>query len=76
MKYRSDHFETNTIHAGKIRDQQFGALTSPIYQTSTFTFDTVGQGSRRFEGEESGYIYGRLGNPTLTQLEQKMAVLE
>ena len=76
MQNRSDHFETNTIHAGKIKDQQFGALATPIYQTSTFTFDSVQQGSNRFTGEESGYIYGRLGNPTLRELEQKMAVLE
>ena len=76
MTYRSDHFETNTIHAGKIPDQQFGALTTPIYQTSTFTFASVEQGGNRFNGEESGYIYGRLGNPTLRELEQKMAVLE
>lgn len=76
MHNRSDHFETNTIHAGKIKDQQFGALATPIYQTSTFIFDSVLQGSNRFTGEESGYIYGRLGNPTLRELEQKMAVLE
>ena len=76
MQNQSDHFETNTIHAGKIKDQQFGALATPIYQTSTFTFDSVQQGSNRFNGEESGYIYGRLGNPTLRELEQKMAVLE
>lgn len=76
MSYRSDHFETNTIHAGKIKDQQFGSLATPIHQTSTFVFDSVEQGSNRFNGEEPGYIYGRLGNPTLRELEQKMAVLE
>jgi methionine-gamma-lyase len=76
MSIKSKHFETNTIHAGKMRDSQHGALTSPIYQTSTFVFDTVEQGADRFQGEQPGYIYGRLGNPTLTELEQKMAVLE
>ena len=76
MSYRSDHFETNTIHAGKIKDQQFGSLATPIHQTSTFVFDSVEQGSNRFNGDEPGYIYGRLGNPTLRELEQKMAVLE
>ncbi len=76
MNYRSDHIETNTIHAGKIRDQQYGSLTTPIHQTSTFTFESAEQGSRRFNGDESGYIYGRLGNPTLRELELKMAALE
>jgi methionine-gamma-lyase len=76
MNYRSKHLETNTIHAGKIKDQQFGSLATPIYQTSTFRFDSVEQGGNRFSGEEPGYIYSRLGNPTLTELEQKMAVLE
>lgn len=70
------HTDTTVIHAGKIHDTQFGALTSPIYQTSTFVFDNVDQGSRRFLGEEDGYIYGRLGNPTIREFEQKMAVLE
>jgi methionine-gamma-lyase len=72
----SKHLETNTIHAGKMRDAQHGALSTPIYQTSTFVFDNVQQGSNRFMGEEEGFIYGRLGNPTVRELEQKMAVLE
>lgn len=72
----SKNLETNTIHAGKIRDSEHGALATPIYQTSTFVFDNVQQGSNRFLGEEAGYIYGRLGNPTIRELEQKMAVLE
>ncbi|MDH5432918.1 MAG: methionine gamma-lyase [Gammaproteobacteria bacterium] len=70
------HIETKTIHAGKIRDEQFGALSTPIYQTSTFTFENVQQGANRFMGEEAGYIYGRLGNPTVRELEQRMAALE
>lgn len=72
----SKHLETNTIHAGKLRDAQFGALSTPIYQTSTYVFDNVQQGSARFMGEEEGFIYGRLGNPTVRELEQRMASLE
>jgi methionine-gamma-lyase len=72
----SKHLETNTIHAGKMHDAQHGALSTPIYQTSTFVFDNVQQGSNRFLGEEQGYIYGRLGNPTVRELEVKMATLE
>lgn len=73
---KSTHIETNTIHAGKVQDEQFGALSTPVYQTSTFIFDNTEQGGARFAGEEQGYIYGRLGNPTVTELEQRMAVLE
>jgi methionine-gamma-lyase len=73
---RSKHFETNTIHAGKFEDKQHGALSTPIYQTSTFIFDNVKQGADRFQGEAPGYIYSRLGNPTVRELEERMAVLE
>ena len=72
----SNHIETNTIHAGKLKDKQFGALSTPIYQTSTYVFDNVQQGAARFMGEEEGFIYGRLGNPTVRELEQRMAALE
>ena len=74
--HNSKHIETKTIHAGKVKDGQFGALSTPIYQTSTFIFDNVQQGAARFMGEEEGFIYGRLGNPTVRELEQRMAALE
>ncbi|MCT4507822.1 MAG: methionine gamma-lyase [Tepidibacter sp.] len=69
-------FSTKTIHAGHKKDIVSGALTTPIYQTSTFVFDNAEQGGRRFALEEPGYIYTRLGNPTSTQLEDKVAALE
>ena len=53
-----------------------GALSTPIYQTSTFVFDSAEQGGRRFAGQESGFIYTRLGNPTTNELEEKIALLE
>jgi methionine-gamma-lyase len=53
-----------------------GSHIRPIYQTSTFIFDNVDQGAKRFAGEEEGYIYTRLGNPTITDFENKMALLE
>jgi methionine-gamma-lyase len=74
--HNSTHLETNTIHAGKLKDKQFGALSTPIYQTSTYVFDNVQQGAARFMGEEEGFIYGRLGNPTVRELEMRMAALE
>lgn len=68
-------FATRQIHAGKVANDA-GALCSPIYQTSTFEFETVEQGGARFAGQESGYIYSRLGNPTVGVVEAKMAELE
>ena len=54
----------------------FGALSTPIYQTSTFVFESAEQGGKRFALEEDGYIYSRLGNPTNTVIEKKLAILE
>jgi len=68
-------FASRQIHAGKEANSA-GALVTPIYQTSTFEFDSVQQGGARFAGQESGYIYTRLGNPSITQVEQKIAALE
>ena len=48
-------FATKQIHVGK-HPNAAGALTMPIYQTSTFEFDSVEQGGRRFAGQEAGYI--------------------
>lgn len=53
-----------------------GSHIQPLYQTSTFVFDNADQGAARFAGEESGYIYSRLGNPTVRSLEEKIALLE
>lgn len=69
-------FGTKTVHGGHKKDTATGALSTPIYQTSTFVFDSAEQGGRRFAGEEEGYIYTRLGNPTNTQVEEKLALLE
>ena len=68
-------FATKAIHGGHKKDQ-YGALATPIHQTATFVFDSAEQGGNRFALKEDGYIYGRLGNPTNTQLEEKLAMLE
>ena len=68
-------FATKAIHGGH-QPNQFGALCDPIYQTSAFTFETAEQGGARFALEEDGYIYSRLGNPTNTLAEKKVALLE
>lgn len=53
-----------------------GSLTTPIYQTSTFSFPSAAVGEKRFAGEDDGYVYTRLGNPTVTALEERIATLE
>ncbi|MDG2394034.1 MAG: PLP-dependent transferase, partial [Thalassotalea sp.] len=70
------HIDSQAIHAGRINDEQFGSLATPLYQTSTFIFDNAQQGSDRFAGEKEGYIYTRLGNPTTRQFELRLAALE
>ncbi len=74
-KLKEMGFDTRAVHAGKHKNE-FGSLAIPIYQTSTFEFENVDQGANRFSGKEGGYIYGRLGNPTTTALEEKIAMLE
>lgn len=69
-------FSTKAIHAGETRVKDFQALTMPIFQTSTFYFNTCEEGGKKFAGEECGYIYTRLGNPTTCLLEEKVAALE
>lgn len=68
-------FATQAIHGGSSPNAA-GALVTPIYQASTFRFDSAEQGARRFALEEEGYIYTRLGNPNSTELEKKVALLE
>ncbi|ARD43268.1 methionine gamma-lyase [Colwellia sp. PAMC 21821] len=72
----SKHIETQAIHSGRINDEQFGSLATPLYQTSTFIFENAQQGADRFAGEAEGYIYSRLGNPTTRQLEMRVAAME
>jgi methionine-gamma-lyase len=69
-------FETEAVHSGYRSEEHKGSLVPPLYQTSTFTFSTAEQGERRFAGQEEGFIYSRLGNPTVKILEDKMAMLE
>lgn len=71
-----EKMDTKVIHEGYSSKDFHGSLSTPIFQTSTFTFETAEQGERRFAGEEQGYIYSRLGNPTVKALEDRMASLE
>lgn len=69
-------FATRAIHHGHDPQAHQGALVPPVYLTSTFAFPDAAAGGRRFMGEERGYIYTRLGNPTLSLLEERLASLE
>jgi len=71
-------FGTLCVHAGERPEPSSGAHTTPIYQTSTFVFDSAEQGAARFAGEEQGYIYARLmpNTPTHGVLIEKIAALE
>ena len=71
-----DYKEATVVVHGNHEKNANGALTTPIYQTSTFVFDSAEQGGRRFAGQEDGFIYSRLGNPPTGQLERKIALLE
>lgn len=75
MDTRKKGFNTKLIHAGAFEDQ-FGSATVPIYQTSTFKFRDADHGAACFAGEEDGFIYTRINNPTIDALEKLVAELE
>ncbi|WP_040978178.1 methionine gamma-lyase [Oceanobacillus jeddahense] len=76
MSKKFKHMETAMIHEGYDSKELLGSLTPPLFQTSTFTFDTAEQGAARFAGEEEGHVYSRVSNPTVQILEKKLAALE
>lgn len=76
MNSKSAGFSTRAIHHGYDAADNNGALNPPIYLTSTFTFETAEAGGAMFAGERQGHFYSRISNPTLDQLEQRIASLE
>ena len=68
--------ETLAIHAGGLKNPVFGEVSPPIFQTSTFAFASAEVGAARFSGEQPGYIYTRMNNPTVNALEDAVAALE
>jgi len=66
---------TVAIHAGQEQQAQHAHIT-PIFATSTFTFDSAEQGMNRFTGKEPGFTYSRFGNPTAAVAEELIASLE
>lgn len=68
-------FDSRLIHGGAINDQ-YNSANVPIFQSSTFSFKSADEGAKCFAGESDGYVYTRLGNPTINSLEKLVASLE
>jgi methionine-gamma-lyase len=68
-------FSSKCVHSG-IEENEFGSVVPPIYQTSTFKFYSVEHGASLFAGEEKGFIYTRMANPTVEAMENAIAELE
>ena len=68
--------ETLAIHAGQIPDAATGARALPIYQTTSFVFDSAEHAAALFNLQTFGNIYSRLSNPTVAALEERVAALE
>ncbi len=75
MDHKFNGFNSKLIHGGEHHDE-LGSAVTPIYQTSTFRFNDSDHGARLFAGDEQGYIYTRIGNPTISDLEKTIAELE
>lgn len=69
-------FATQAIHHGYNPLDYHGALNPPVFLSSTFTFENSQKGSELFAGDAEGYFYSRVGNPTVSVLESRMAALE
>ncbi len=75
MDTKDKGINSKLIHAGGFKDP-LGSATTPIYQSSTFSFEDADHGAHCFSGESDGYIYTRSGNPTIGELEKTLAELE
>lgn len=75
MKTKHLGFHTKLVHAGFHGDPT-GAVNVPIYQSSTFAFKNAAHGAALFAGQDDGFIYTRLGNPTIRALEENVSELE
>jgi methionine-gamma-lyase len=69
-------FATRAIHLGHDPADCSGALTPPVFMTSTYAFETAEEGEALFRGDRQGFVYGRTRNPTQALFEQRIASLE
>ena len=70
------HFDTLQVHAGQSVDRDTGSRAVPIYQTTAYVFEDTAHAASLFGLAQDGYIYTRLGNPTVEVFEKRMAALE
>src|SRR5690554_3257776 len=75
-KERGNNFDTVAIHGGHVPDSDTGSRAVPIYQTSSYVFNSVEHAADLFALKEGGNIYTRIGNPTTSVLEERLAQLE
>lgn len=75
MKHTDLQPDSVLVHGAEL-EETYGAAVTPIYQSSTFTFRNADHGASCFAGEDPGFIYTRIGNPTITALETTLARLE
>ena len=73
---RAYAMETRAVHAGARPDATTGARNVPIFQTTSYVFDDVDHAASLFNLQDFGYVYTRLGNPTVSALEERVASLE
>ena len=73
---KKSKFATLCVHGSGGVDQATGAVSMPIYQSSTFAFHNAKEGAQIFAGEKEGFVYTRIGNPTQAALEREIAFLE
>lgn len=77
MAHGKLHFETLAVHGAGMPDlAKIKPVSMPIYQSSEFVFDSAEHGAAVMAGQEPGYVYTRLGNPTSRDFEKRMALLE
>ena len=69
-------FNTKALHAGYAGRDYFGATSVPIFSTASFEFDSAEDIEGAFAGTKPGYIYSRIGNPTVAVFERRMAAIE
>lgn len=75
MSHKNLKFNSLLVHGADV-ENKYGAAVTPIYQTSTFKFKNANHGAACFAGEEPGFIYTRIGNPTIGAMESVIAKLE
>ena len=68
--------ETIALHSGHQPDSDYGSRAVPIYQTTSYVFESVDEAAAIFNIEKGGHIYSRITNPTVAVLEQRIAALE